>query len=732
MPAGPTSQAQSGVPTGSATGDSWSKPASEQASNTKDKKRPDPSGAPDDPDDGDVSSAPTSEIRSMLRQRIKKDGDGSRPKSSLGSVRIEEYYGERSRYIKWKRTIQAQQCLYGLENQELAMLVYLSTRKEARDVVEQHPVTSYTGPGGLALLWKVLDEAFGESETELFERADKELERYRRGPGESIPHYLAEMRRLKAQYMRVDPDTRLSDRAWAQKLLHKASLSRKERYDVYYSAGAVYDPTAIEKALRVRCAHLHHDERRTPSRTPHREREKEDEVRTYKKKKVFIKKRIHGSHVADATEEGEDDDEMPEEEGGEEEPQGQPGEDEEGDYEEEEDNMTSDGEMDAGDLKEAFAAGWKAKQKVADIKKQRGWKGTEKDKKGEKTNIDARKKATTCSSCGKQGHWRGDPECVNVVNGRDQPHRKASTVHFTFVAGSDDPRERQCPQCHWPTTGTAKFCGECGFAMPPLDDRMSSQVKREGGDWSVVGEGGGDERPEGFGFSVRKESVVGAKPKPKAKGYAPPGHVRLKGQELLAALPSMTKEDKKELHKALQKEEDEETEKRRDLFKRTMSEYSYWDYETYEPTARELFPDGAWKYQEWRARQEAEHDPRASASEASGSQGPAPPPPRSDRPKAVKDKELEAFRWQLYQKQVRHGRRIPSTAADWPTEAQSLCAHPFENLRWSANAEGHFARCKLCDQKHVIYFSNRHGAMMVHHHSPTSRRSWTTNQGVDS
>eukprot|EP00913_Durusdinium_trenchii_P008570 g8049.t1 len=665
MPAGPTSQAQSGVPTGSATGDSWSKPASEQASNTKDKKRPDPSGAPDDPDDGDVSSAPTSEIRSMLRQRIKKDGDGSRPKSSLGSVRIEEYYGERSRYIKWKRTIQAQQCLYGLENQELAMLVYLSTRKEARDVVEQHPVTSYTGPGGLALLWKVLDEAFGESETELFERADKELERYRRGPGESIPHYLAEMRRLKAQYMRVDPDTRLSDRAWAQKLLHKASLSRKERYDVYYSAGAVYDPTAIEKALRVRCAHLHHDERRTPSRTPHREREKEDEVRTYKKKKVFIKKRIHGSHVADATEEGEEDDEMPEEEGGEEEPQGQPGEDEEGDYEEEEDNMTSDGEMDAGDLKEAFAAGWKAKQKVADIKKQRGWKGTEKDKKGEKTNIDARKKATTCSSCGKQGHWRGDPECINVVNGRDQPHRKASTVHFTFVAGSDDPGERQCPQCHWPTTGTAKFCGECGFAMPPLDDRMSSQVKREGGDWSVVDEGGGDERPEGFGFSVRKESVVGAKPKPKAKGYAPPGHVRLKGQELLAALPSMTKEDKKELHKALQKEEDEETEKRRDLFKRTMSEYSYWDYETYEPTARELFPDAPWKYQEWRARQEAEHDPRASASEASGSQGPVPPPPRSDRPKAVKDKELEAFRWQLYQKQVRHGRCIPSTAADW-------------------------------------------------------------------
>jgi hypothetical protein len=70
-------------------------------------------------------------------------------------VKIEEFYGDRSRYLKWKRAIEAQQHLYGLESAELSMLVYLSTRKEARDVVEQHPITAYH------LLWKVLDEAFG-------------------------------------------------------------------------------------------------------------------------------------------------------------------------------------------------------------------------------------------------------------------------------------------------------------------------------------------------------------------------------------------------------------------------------------------------------------------------------------------------------------------------------------------------------------------------------------------
>ena len=100
----------------------------------------------------------------------------------------------------------------------------------------------------------------------------------------------------------------------------------------------------------------------------------------------------------------------------------QPPDDEEA-AEDDEDNRTS-GEMEEGELKEAFAAGWKAKQKVADFKKQRGWKAT--DKKGEKgassTTIDARKKATTCSSCGRQGHWRGDPEFLSMSSMDETSH----------------------------------------------------------------------------------------------------------------------------------------------------------------------------------------------------------------------------------------------------------------------------------------------------------------------
>ena len=65
-----------------------------------------------------------------LRRRAREH---ERPKSSIGSVRVESFAGDRKRYLKWKKTVQAQQRLYRLDDGELAMLIYLSTTSEARD-----------------------------------------------------------------------------------------------------------------------------------------------------------------------------------------------------------------------------------------------------------------------------------------------------------------------------------------------------------------------------------------------------------------------------------------------------------------------------------------------------------------------------------------------------------------------------------------------------------------------
>ena len=56
---------------------------------------------------------------------------------------------------------------------------------------------------------------------------EHEFSSYRRLLGQSIPLYLSQIKRLKAEYGREDPGSCLSDRAWVQRLLVRASLSKR-------------------------------------------------------------------------------------------------------------------------------------------------------------------------------------------------------------------------------------------------------------------------------------------------------------------------------------------------------------------------------------------------------------------------------------------------------------------------------------------------------------------------
>ena len=128
------------------------------------KKKAEPGGS-DDPhwSDTDGSSARTSEVKAMLQRRW---GNQDRPKSSLGSVKLEDFAGERGKYRGWRRVVKAQQQLYRLEQTELAMLICLSCKREARDVLDQMTIDEMVAPGGLDKVWQLLDEAYHETSEE--------------------------------------------------------------------------------------------------------------------------------------------------------------------------------------------------------------------------------------------------------------------------------------------------------------------------------------------------------------------------------------------------------------------------------------------------------------------------------------------------------------------------------------------------------------------------------------
>ena len=477
-------------------------------------------------------SVRTSEVKSLLMKRWKEN---ERPKSSLGSVKIEDFAGDRGRYRSWRRVVRAQQQLYQLADPELAMLIYLSCKREARDVLDQMTIEEMVRPEGLAKVWQLLDEAYHET-SEYFERVESEFASYRRAPTQSIASFLSQIKRLKADYLREDPDTKFSDRAWAQRVLVRASLSKRERLDVFFSAGGVYASKEIERALRHRCQRVHEEEKRLPSmykKGPRSFASRSTASMTTSsnssttssarfKRKGFSKG--HGAHVA-----GQDD-----------EPEVLPSDEEEEDLEQEpgayeayvqdrdrdevledgpEDECEEDEESEAEDsitheeLKEAWAAGWRAKDQIAEKKRFRNFKKTGQRSSQQPTGVgnDPRKQSTTCSSCGNRGHWKGDPECPKVKAGVDKPFQpkqkvknhvnyvgtpsslpvisevqstEASSLHqvnFTFMVGDGDggnrvpqpkqparkeaKRGRFCPQCGFRVKLEDKFCSDCGHSL---------------------------------------------------------------------------------------------------------------------------------------------------------------------------------------------------------------------------------------------------------------------------
>eukprot|EP00971_Amphidinium_carterae_P071678 1417781-Amphidinium_carterae.1 len=91
---------------------------------------------------------------------------GGRPKTSLNSVKLERFNGARrsvETYRSWKKSIQAHVLLHQLTEPETAMLTHLATEGEARGVLDVLTIPQMTQAGGLPTIWRILDDAFGQS-----------------------------------------------------------------------------------------------------------------------------------------------------------------------------------------------------------------------------------------------------------------------------------------------------------------------------------------------------------------------------------------------------------------------------------------------------------------------------------------------------------------------------------------------------------------------------------------
>ena len=406
----------------------------------------------------------------MLTAAAKRQNASDRSKPSLSQVKIEPFKGSRDHYRDWKRVLEAQKSLYRLEEGELAMLIYLSCEGGPRQILNQLEVSEMQEPGGLGRVMRLLEDSYGARADERFEEKQEAYLAYRRTPVQSIAAYVSTLARLRTEYLKEDPDTTISDKAYAQRMLSRAALTRKERMDIFFAAGGRYDSKQIERVMRYRCHNIHTEEKKQPyhHRTrgpnvtlkPPPSKRLNQSYRRTDRRGPQKPGRHHGSHLAEPEEFDGEEDEYEDEQAVDNEDLekevfnlSQGHDDDDGDYEDEqegwgwedyEDEQEEDFQS-VSDLREAYAAGWKAKQKASEKKKQRGHgpagsakgrgkKGGGKSRPPDNRSAEDRKKNSRCAACGQIGHWHSDPICSK--HGGAGSASAGSQANFTGVASN--------------------------------------------------------------------------------------------------------------------------------------------------------------------------------------------------------------------------------------------------------------------------------------------------------
>ena len=252
------------------------------------------------------------------------------------------------------------------------MLIYSTVRGRAKQLLEVLEVADLEKPGGLAMVWTILDRAHERMDHERADDAYTAWEAARRKPGQTIEEWLTYLRKVKLELEAQDPALTISDKQYASKMLRGAVLPQDRKAQALFNCGGIYDPLRMETVLRVGFPRIADAERKQGlvvprSRTNGRDdssrtvfRKKDDKTRDYKhdkrSKKVHVCEGMHDETDDEESDEEEDPNDVylqqdPEHSGDEQEPEG-------------DDSGEEPEEQGPTELMESFVAAWSAKKKT--------------------------------------------------------------------------------------------------------------------------------------------------------------------------------------------------------------------------------------------------------------------------------------------------------------------------------------------------------------------------------
>ena len=130
------------------------------------------------------------------------------------------------------------------------MLIYSQGSGRAKQLVEVIEAKDFEQDAVLDVIWGIYDNAFEKMAHERLDDVQREWEQAHRRPGQPMQDWCTYLRKQRMEVQIQDPNTVISDRSLASKMLRGSGLSQTQRAQVLWNSGGVYDSERMETVLK--------------------------------------------------------------------------------------------------------------------------------------------------------------------------------------------------------------------------------------------------------------------------------------------------------------------------------------------------------------------------------------------------------------------------------------------------------------------------------------------------
>ena len=131
------------------------------------------------------------------------------------------------------------------------MLLFCQLKGRAKDLIEIIKLQDFEKGDVLDRIWQIYDDAFEKMAQQRLDDVHTEWEQAYRKPGQSMQYWCVYLRKVRLELQAKDPESTLSDKALASKMLRGSGLTKEAQAQVLWNCCGTYDSQRIETALRV-------------------------------------------------------------------------------------------------------------------------------------------------------------------------------------------------------------------------------------------------------------------------------------------------------------------------------------------------------------------------------------------------------------------------------------------------------------------------------------------------